>query len=109
MAITNVAIASQSGGAPGNPEYTDIVTLNLDNSYVTGGYANFNASVAPVIGPNRTIMGVTQNNYPGTTKCEAKYDRTNDKLVCYDAAFAEIANGVDLISVVGLELVITSK
>lgn len=109
MAITNVAIASQSGGAPGNPEYTDIVTLDLDNSYPAGGYPDFNASVKDAIGPDRTIMHVAQNNYPGTTKVEAKYDRANDKLVCFDGAFAEIAGAVDLSGVVGLELVITSK
>ena len=50
MAISNVAAVAQSGGAPGDPKYTNLVTLDLDDSYTTGGYADFTASVQSIIG-----------------------------------------------------------
>lgn len=114
MAITNAALAVASGGAPGQPQYDDIVTLDLDASYPnpgpTGGYADFYATtLAPIIGKGKTVIAVRQNNSVGTTPVHVGYDRANDKLLCYDWAGAEIANGVDLSGVVGLELVITSR
>jgi hypothetical protein len=111
MSLSNVALAVQAGAAPGNPVYKDIVTLDLDSSYVTGGYATFNASVAGVIGKGKTIMSVSQNNFPGNVI--AKYDRANDKLMIFEVAagptISEVANGTNLASITGLELVIDSK
>jgi hypothetical protein len=111
MSITNVALGSQAGQAPGSPVYKDIVTLDLDASYPQYGYPDFNATVAGVIGAGKTILSVEQNNFPGNVI--AKYDRTNDKLVIFEVAagptISEVGNGVSLATITGLELVITSK
>ena len=87
MAISNVAAVAQSGGAPGDPKYTNLVTLDLDDSYTTGGYADFTASVQSIIGAGRAIVGVVQQNIPaGTVKVLTGYDYANDKLLCYVAS-----------------------
>jgi hypothetical protein len=109
MALTNVTLKYQAGFAPGEPNYRDIVTLDLDASYPTGGYPEFNAAVAAVIGPDKTIQHIAANNIPGSPAVIPMYDRTNDKLVCYDFAGAEVTNATDLQAVVGLELVIFSN
>jgi len=110
MAITNVALQDKIGGAPGDPVFTDVVTLSLDASYPAGGYVGFTASVEGQIGLGKTILEVNQNNVPGSPAVYVAYDRTLDALVCYVwATGVEVAGGVNLSGVVGLELVIRSK
>ena len=93
MAILNVALAAATGGAPGNPQYIDIVTLDLSAGYTAGGWADFSVSVQDAIGKGKTIQT----------------DRTTDKLVCVTEALIEVAPAGDLSGVVGLELVIISN
>ena len=102
MAILNVALAAATGGAPGNPQYIDIVTLDLSAGYTAGGWADFSVSVQDAIGKGKTIQTVVQNNIPGTPKVLVKYDRTTEALI-------EVAPAGDLSGVVGLELVIISN
>ena len=59
MAITNETLAASFGGAPGQPTFVDIVTLDLDASYPAGGYPEFYAiTLAPIIGEGKTILGL---------------------------------------------------
>lgn len=116
MAITNGTFVAKMGQAPGDPAPAVLLTLDLDNNYTADGYADFKATVlAAVSGQigagDIDIVHVGQNNSPGSAgaKTLAMYDRTNDKLVCYDFAGAEHAGAADLSSVVGLELVIWYK
>jgi hypothetical protein len=89
MTISNVALLAQSGGAPGNPGYRDIVTLDLDNSYPTNGYTEFNAAVAEVIGEDKIIQQVKQNNFAAVS--------TNGEVLATLAAPYALANADTLI------------
>lgn len=109
MAISNVALAAAIGGAPGNPQYIDIVTLDLSAGYTTGGWVDFSASVEAAIGKGKTIRAIVQNNFPGTPKVLVTYDRAADTLLCHTEALVEVAPAGDLVAVVGLELVIFSN
>jgi len=109
MAISNVSRVAKAGSAPGDPVYHDIVTMDLDNVYPSGGYPAFEASVKGQIGEGRTILAVRANNSPGTPKVFPFYDRDNDKLLMHDWAGAEFSGSSDLSGVVGLELDIMSK
>lgn len=109
MALTLLASQAKAGFAPGDPMYIDVITLSLDNSYPTGGYA-FDALFASSIAKGRTILGVTQNNEPGSVKIHPRYVRSTGKLMAIvQSTGAEVAAAVDLSSVVGLELVVLSK
>ena len=107
MAITNVELKASFGGAPGQPTFTDIVEIDLDNAYATGGYTGFAAILQAVIGAGREILNVEQNNFP--TAHIVKYDRTNDTLVVYTEALVEAVNATDLSLAADLELLVTSK
>lgn len=116
MAITNGTFVAKMGQAPGDPAPAVLLTLDLDNNYPAGGYADFKQTVLDAVGDtigkgDITILHVGQNNSPGAAgaKTLAMYDRANDKLVCVDFAGAEHAGAADLSSVVGLELVVWYK
>jgi hypothetical protein len=113
MAITNATFKTKMGQAPGDPMPALVMTCDLDASYVTGGYANFKATVLAAckaeVGTDISILHVAQNNVPGTPAVVVKYDRTNDKLVCYDWAGAQVANATDLSGIDQIELVIFYK
>jgi hypothetical protein len=112
MAISNVALQDEIGRGPGQPTFKDVVTLDLDGAYPAGGYATFNASVAPTIGAAKTILAVVQNWTTGgaAQAVLAQYDRVADKLVMISPLTGvEHLPGANLAAVVGLELTIISK
>ena len=116
MAITNGTFVAKMGQAPGDPAPAVLLTLDLDNNYPAGGYADFKATVIAAVkddigGGDIDILHVGQNNSPGdpAAKVVPMYDRANDKLVCQDWAGAEHTGASDLSSVTGLELVIWYK
>ena len=114
MGITNFDKKASGGGAPGNPQFWDIVEMDLDASYATGGYdlsagSTDRALLDAQIGSGRTIQAVVPLNFPGTTKHYPEWDDTNDKLkILVDATKAEAANGADLSSMADLRLLILS-
>jgi hypothetical protein len=117
MALANIAKADGIGGAPGQPTYVDRVTLDLDNSYTTGGYdlaegtadrTAFNAE----IGAGRTILAMVQQGQQqeGTAGIHASYDYANSKLQVFDSATGlELANATDLSNITTLALMVFSK
>ena len=109
MAITNVELKAAFGGAPGQPTFTDIVEIDLDSSYpeATGGYAGIAAILQAVIGADKTIISMEQQNYPAPFFCS--YDRANDKLQVYTEALVEVANAVDLAAMANVEFLVTTK
>lgn len=113
MGITNFDKQAGAGGAPGNPQFWDVVEMDLDASYVTGGYDLSAGSTDRLlldaqIGSGRTIQAVVQLNYPVATWI-VEWDDTNDKLkVLVDATKAEAANGTNLATMVDLRLLILS-
>lgn len=61
MALANVAVSLTSGNAPGDPQYTYRISLDLDGDYQTGGYLTFFATtLKAVIGPGRTVVAINQ-------------------------------------------------
>ena len=106
MAITNTTLVETTGGAPGQKLYVDAITLDLDANPPSGGYAGFEAIVQAVIGSGRTLVGIVQNNNPGTTKARHRYDRANDKLLCLAWDGTEITS--TLAANTGLELICLS-
>lgn len=110
MTITNPTAVRSAGGAPGDPLYHDLIAVDLDASYPTGGYLTFSTTVQGIIGKGRTVLGIKQVNFPGATKHFAEYDEANDKLkmLIYTTAI-EAAGSADLSDHVGVKLLITSK
>ena len=61
MAITNAALVSTAGNAPGDPLFMKRVTLDLDNNYLTGGYTGFKATLDAISDgklQNKTIVAI---------------------------------------------------
>ena len=110
MAISAVALADSIGYNPGDPVFHYLVTLSLDASYPTGGYAGFNATLLTAIGKGKTIQVVDQQNFPGTVKHIMKYNNATDKLQAFVyTTGVEAANTTDLSSMTGLKLLVIAK
>jgi len=114
MAITNAAAAGTQGlRAPLKVQSIGRLDFDLDNSYPTGGYADFaNASGGTIQGIS-TFTGVTVIEIPdkfvlnsdGSAGVILHWDRANDKLMCMDPTTGkEVTNGTDLSKFTDVEL-----
>lgn len=74
----------------------DVIHLSFagDDSYPTGGTANFQAYVRALLSRDVTVAAVTKAAATGVYT--AIYDIANDKLYVEDAAGSEVGNGTDL-------------
>jgi len=114
--MSTVAKVSTSGGDPSNPTFFDIVSLNLVAHYVTGGYTAIAAQLKAVLGKGKTIVDVACLDGKGYV---IHYDLTNDKLICYYAAYKtgaaadgpliEVVNDADLNAVHCVRLLVISQ
>jgi hypothetical protein len=106
MAVTGVTAVNVGAGArPSMPVYQDLIELDLDNSYVTGGY-DCEDLILAVIGKGRTILGVSQQSFP--TAHLLVWNATTKKLQAFTEALAEAANGANLSSAANVRLLVTS-
>ena len=106
MAIGNVSKVSGGGQAPALAVFADLVELDLDNSYVTGGYTGLSDTLAAVIGKGRTILGLIQVNYP--TAHFVEYVASTDALMVKTEALVEVSGATDLSGVTDLRLLVIS-
>lgn len=116
MALTNVAVVTgTSVKAPIGPVFVDRITLDLDDSYPSGGYASFSDTIKDVLGQgsSRTLVAVQQASPAGGYILH--WDRSNDKLIIYygnndagaDGPLIENATA-DLSLITGVELLVFS-
>jgi hypothetical protein len=92
---TTINLLQEFGGAPNNPQFTDVLTFNGDNAYPTGGYTAFSAFVSTALNGTRQVLTVSNNKNSG--HYAAQYDFVNDALVIIDTTTGlEVPNGTDL-------------
>ena len=102
MAITGGTLIGQSGlGSTVRVESQFRIQFDLDDSYPTGGYTDFAATVKAItgIGTRVTIVDIVQAAPCGGYKLW--YDRVNDTLMVYEyptsqGPSTEVGNGTDL-------------
>jgi hypothetical protein len=92
---TQINVLREFGGAPNNPQFTDVLSFPADNAYPTGGYTGFSAFVSIALNGTRQVLSVSNNKNSG--HYTAQYDFVNDALVVIDTTTGlEVANGTDL-------------
>src|SRR4051812_17675285 len=104
MALGTMTRIVNGGNAASGPLYADRMTIVLDNSYPTGGYA-FLAPYVAKVGQGRTPLGIIMNS----TKYRAEYVNASGKLLIRDLTSGlEVGNGVDL-SAVTIDITVISN
>lgn len=91
MALGTITAVTQSGQAPGNAQFKDIVTVVLDNSYPTGGYPGLQDKLRSLPGrQGRTIVSVKALDAAGYL---VGWDAANSKLKLYHFDYDAVADG----------------
>jgi hypothetical protein len=92
---TTITLLQEFGGAPNNPQFTDVMTFDADNSYPTGGYTGFSAYVSTALHGTRQVLTVSNNK--NSSHYTAHYDFVADALVIYDTTTGlEVPAATDL-------------
>jgi hypothetical protein len=92
---TTISVLREFGGAPNNPQFTDVLSFNADNAYPAGGYTGFSAFVSTALNGTRQVLSVNTNAASGHYR--ARYDYVADALVIEDTTTGlEAPNGTDL-------------
>lgn len=110
MAITIPSAVSRTTGGV-ESMFAHRVTVNLDNSYPSGGYPNFQTLVRAAAKPAEpTIEAILPIDAKGL---QVGYDRVADKLKLYrtggtNAVAQEVPNTTDLTGLVSIELLVLS-
>ena len=113
MSITNVALVGNQGlGHTAKVHFLNLFDLDLDNSYPSGGYSAFAATVKGVIGTDKTIIAILQASAAGGYRLV--YNRTTDKLMAYWCAGAgapmeEVTGSTTLVALTNCEFLVWAK
>jgi hypothetical protein len=110
MAMTIPSAVSRTTGGV-ESLFCHRVTVNLDNSYPTGGYPAFQDKLRAAAAPAApTVEAIVAIDAKGLT---VAYDRVTDKLKLYrtgatTAVQQEVPNATDLSSLVSIEILVLS-
>lgn len=94
MAAEDVTLITQAGQKPSAPTFVDVVDVEGEASYTTGGLV---IGLQALIGEGKTILGVLIPYVVGNGDAKwGQYDAANDKLIALTAAGAEVTATTDL-------------
>lgn len=94
MAAEDVTLISTDGAVPSRPLYVDLVDVEGEASYTTGGLV---IGLQALIGAGKSILAVhvAQDIANGDAQ-QGQYDAANDKLIALTDAGVQVAGAVDL-------------
>lgn len=92
----NVTAEGPGSQQPPAPVFFNVLSLNGDSLYPTGGTPGFQMLVRALFGDNRTVLAVIAQDC-GAYSCF--YDAVNDKLKVLTNAGVEVANAFNLSAV----------
>jgi predicted CopG family antitoxin len=99
MALATAATLDAEVGREGGPVISARITFEGDDSYPTGGSADFSDFVAAALGVKAGDLEVLAVIGQNLSDHELLYDKANDKLIVRVASTAaEVANTTDLSS-----------
>lgn len=112
MALGTITVAVSAGAAPSAPTFADRISVPLDNSYPTGGYA-FDVAFQQKVKATRKPLGFIAGDCAGYFPV---YDPAAGKLKIYyidnnnaaDGPMIEVPNATDL-SAITLNMVVLSQ
>lgn len=100
MSLATAATLQAEVGREGGPIIAARISFLGDDSYPTGGSADFSDFVAAALGVGANDLEVLAVTAQNLSDHELLYDKTNDKLIVRVASTAaEVANTTDLSSV----------
>lgn len=90
MSLGTITVGAGQGGKPKAPSFRKKISFPGDDSYPTGGTANFEAAVQSALSLEVDLIAILPNDCGGYVPV---YDDVNDKLKVYYADYDAVADG----------------